>query len=98
MFFRTAAACLRGECCAMVKYCSVPQCTSSARERGVSFHNYPKDPKLKKKWMVKLRMGKRPTPSSTVCSKHFADSDFCYPPYAPLFGKFVTVFKRLANT
>lgn len=82
----------------MVKYCSVPQCTSSARERGVSFHNYPKDPKLKKKWMVKLRMGKRPTPSSTVCSKHFADSDFCYPPYAPLFGKFVTVFKRLANT
>nr|XP_037270213.1 THAP domain-containing protein 2-like [Rhipicephalus microplus] len=70
----------------MVRYCSVPQCTSYATERGVSFHIYPKDPKLKKKWIVKLGMGKRPTPSSTVCSKNFVDSDFCYPPCTPLLG------------
>lgn len=51
---------------------------SPSCEKGVSFHNSPKDSKLKKKWIVKLAEGKRPTPSLTVCRKLFADSDFCY--------------------
>ncbi|XP_040067970.1 uncharacterized protein LOC115318130 [Ixodes scapularis] len=70
----------------MVKYCSVPQCRSYATDPNVSFHIYPKEKQLRTEWLVKLRMGKLNSKSSTVCSKHFRDEDFVYAVGAKMFG------------
>ncbi|XP_077484099.1 uncharacterized protein LOC144094082 [Amblyomma americanum] len=67
----------------MVTYCSVPQC-KSRNEAGVSFHFYPKSSKMKKAWMIKLKMGKQPSASAVVCSKYFKEEDFVYPVYKTL--------------
>lgn len=71
----------------MVKYCSVPQCRSYATDPDISFHIYPKEKQLRKEWLVKLRMGKLNSKSSTVCSRHFRDEDFVYAVGAKMFGK-----------
>lgn len=43
----------------MVIYCSVPQCSSSLKTKNeFKFHNYPKDEKTKKRWLVAVRSGK----------------------------------------
>ncbi|KAK8787416.1 hypothetical protein V5799_022808 [Amblyomma americanum] len=36
---------------------------------------------MKKAWMIKLKMGKQPSASAVVCSKHFKKEDFVYPVY-----------------
>lgn len=58
-----------------VTYCCVPQCSQYASE-GISFHLFPKDPILRKKWESALRMGKAATNTMRVCSKHFNPKDF----------------------
>lgn len=70
----------------MVTYCSVPQCNTYHGEQGVSFYYYPTDKKLRKEWLIKLKMGKPNSRSSRVCSKHFTESDFVYPLGHTLFG------------
>uniref|UniRef100_A0A147BDZ2 THAP-type domain-containing protein n=1 Tax=Ixodes ricinus TaxID=34613 RepID=A0A147BDZ2_IXORI len=70
----------------MVTYCSVPQCNTYHGEQGVSFYYYPTDKKLRKEWLIKLKMGKPNTRSSRVCSKHFTESDFVYPLGHTVFG------------
>ncbi|XP_040078088.3 uncharacterized protein LOC120849882 [Ixodes scapularis] len=63
----------------MVVYCSVPQCNTYHGETGASFYYYPRDRKVRKEWLTKLKMGKTNSKSSRVCSKHFDESDFVYP-------------------
>lgn len=60
----------------MGRYCSVPQCRKYAFEEGVSFHHYPRDKKLTKRWVSKLKMGKKLTAHAMVCSRHFSADAF----------------------
>lgn len=57
------------------KYCCVPQC-STYGDTGISFHLFPKDKIMKKKWKTALRIGKPISPSMRVCSHHFQTSNF----------------------
>lgn len=63
-------------------YCCVPGCKSSSKkkEAGISFHEVPSDEELRQKW-IKVISRDNWTPNttscySTVCSRHFAASDF----------------------
>jgi len=48
----------------------------SPKKRGISFHKFPTDRSLKKKWEVVLRMAIKSSKTSLVCSEHFLISDF----------------------
>lgn len=50
---------------------------------------YPKPSRLKKAWLIKLKMGKPALKYALVCSKHFQEEDFVYPVYKVL-GKIDT--------
>uniref|UniRef100_A0A6B0V0L6 Putative dna transposase thap9 n=1 Tax=Ixodes ricinus TaxID=34613 RepID=A0A6B0V0L6_IXORI len=66
----------------MVRYCSVPGCKSYATNKGISFHRYPTDPILRRKWIDALKVGLFQSPSASVCSKHFKRDAFREPaPY-----------------
>ncbi|KAH7952020.1 hypothetical protein HPB52_016886 [Rhipicephalus sanguineus] len=56
--------------------CCVPQCTNRAVKDEISLHSFPLDARLKKEWVVKLRIGKPVTPPMKVCSAHFISEDF----------------------
>lgn len=60
----------------MVRYCSVPQCSTYCTELGVSYHYYPENAVNRKKWLATLRNDKEPSKHAMVCSKHFADDAF----------------------
>uniref|UniRef100_A0A3B1KED6 THAP domain-containing protein 1 n=1 Tax=Astyanax mexicanus TaxID=7994 RepID=A0A3B1KED6_ASTMX len=58
-------------------FCCVPQCAMSGKFNScVSFHHFPKDETLRKVWIRNVRREnlviKRTT---TVCSRHFIDTD-----------------------
>ncbi|XP_037135374.1 2-oxo-4-hydroxy-4-carboxy-5-ureidoimidazoline decarboxylase [Syngnathus acus] len=51
--------------------------TAEARARGISFHRFPKDKVLRKKWEKAVRRGGFNSNSSTMlCSEHFRPQDF----------------------
>ncbi|CAN7948573.1 unnamed protein product [Ixodes pacificus] len=56
--------------------CCVPQCTNCAVEGKISLHSFTLDKRLKKAWMIKLRIGKPVTVTMRVCSSHFTKEDF----------------------
>jgi len=58
--------------------CAVETCSMrSGRDKGVCMFRFPKDPKLKKTWVIKCRRENYVvTKHSKVCEKHFEDSDF----------------------
>ncbi|XP_053700964.1 zinc finger MYM-type protein 4-like [Synchiropus splendidus] len=58
-------------------HCCVPQCTASSRFNSfLSFHKFPKDPELKKLWVIKTRRDTKPgTKHGRVCSLHFPRGD-----------------------
>ncbi|PAA56261.1 hypothetical protein BOX15_Mlig025972g2 [Macrostomum lignano] len=59
-------------CCAAG--CSNNSAMSLAR---VSFHTFPKDKEIRKKWLIALRRKDfEPSPSTQVCSMHFEESCF----------------------
>jgi hypothetical protein len=63
----------------MVQYCIVYGCKNSGNEKGVSFHHFPKDEVLKKKWVARIRRGLCNKPISNtmrVCSSHFVQEDY----------------------
>ncbi|XP_030754586.1 THAP domain-containing protein 1-like [Sitophilus oryzae] len=62
----------------MVQSCSAYNCTERYKPgSGVSFHVFPDDPEIKKKWLVNMRRKNfTPTKYTRLCSKHFAPS--CY--------------------
>lgn len=62
-------------------HCCVPQCASSARFNSVlSFHTFPKDQELQKRWMAKIK-GQNLTimRHTRVCSRHFLTTDLIEP-------------------
>lgn len=62
-------------------HCCVPKCMASAKCNSVlSFHTFPKDGELRKKWMINIRRDKfSPTDASRVCSRHFTAADVIQP-------------------
>ncbi|KAI4873698.1 hypothetical protein NFI96_027449 [Prochilodus magdalenae] len=60
------------------EHCSVPLCSVSSRYNSVvSFHSFPEEETLRKKWLVKIRRENfTVTKHTKVCSTHFTESDF----------------------
>ncbi|XP_029994355.1 THAP domain-containing protein 2-like [Sphaeramia orbicularis] len=51
--------------------------TVQSRSRGITFHKFPKDKKLRRQWEVALRRrGFSASRSSVLCSDHFRPEDF----------------------
>ncbi|XP_037523632.2 uncharacterized protein LOC119400708 [Rhipicephalus sanguineus] len=69
------------------KMCCVPQCTRRAVKGEVSLHTFPSDNRVKKEWVVKLRIGKPVTETMRVCSAHFVPEDFFWGTTAPEIWK-----------
>ena len=61
----------------MPKSCAVYECSAtSENEKNRSFHQFPKDPKLRQAWIARIRRdGYNPSASSYVCSFHFSEED-----------------------
>ena len=65
------------ECCKMVSSCLMLGCTSSTSTKGLSFHRFPKDPKLKSLWVAATRRHKwEPTKWSRICGAHFSPNNY----------------------
>ncbi|XP_076876897.1 uncharacterized protein LOC143526126 [Brachyhypopomus gauderio] len=59
------------------EHCSVPLCSVSSRYNSVvSFHSFPEDETLRKKWLKIRRENFAVTKHTKVCSTHFTESDF----------------------
>ena len=61
----------------MVSSCLMLGCTSSTSTKGLSFHRFPKDPKLKSLWVAATRRHKwEPTKWSRICGAHFSPNNY----------------------
>ncbi|XP_072387136.1 THAP domain-containing protein 2-like [Diabrotica undecimpunctata] len=62
----------------MVLSCSALNCTQRQKTgTDISFHGFPKDSSLQKKWIIAIRRENfKPTKSSKICSKHFTADSF----------------------
>ncbi|KAM4735671.1 THAP domain-containing protein 6-like [Anableps anableps] len=65
----------------MPQHCAANFCsnrrTVDVRARGITFHKFPKDKDMRKKWEVSLRRkGFTASDSSVLCSEHFNQDDF----------------------
>ncbi|XP_045470797.1 THAP domain-containing protein 1-like [Harmonia axyridis] len=61
----------------MVNSCSAYNCTERFKKgSGISFFSFPSDSKLRSQWVLALKRNNfQPSKFSTLCSKHFIDSD-----------------------
>ncbi|KAJ4929939.1 hypothetical protein JOQ06_018955, partial [Pogonophryne albipinna] len=58
-------------------YCCANRRTIVNRGRGITFHKFPKDKDMRKKWEVALRReGFTASESSVICSEHFKQDEF----------------------
>lgn len=73
-------------------HCCVPLCTSSAKLSGtLSFHSFPSDVDLRKRWLVNIRRDDFcPTSNSKVCGKHFSSDQIIEPQTREAQKKLVT--------
>ncbi|KAL7826662.1 hypothetical protein AOLI_G00318710 [Acnodon oligacanthus] len=65
----------------MPQNCAAFQCMTrrsiQTREKGITFHKFPSDPVLKKKWELAVRRDSFiASPSTVLCSQHFTEDDF----------------------
>ncbi|CAH2314952.1 THAP domain-containing 6-like [Pelobates cultripes] len=65
----------------MPEHCAAYSCSNRRtipnRARGITFHKFPKDKDVRKKWEVALRReGFTASDSSVLCSQHFKQGDF----------------------
>ncbi|XP_034031425.1 THAP domain-containing protein 6 [Thalassophryne amazonica] len=65
----------------MPEHCAAYSCsnrrTATDRARGITFHKFPKDKYVRKKWEVALRReGFTASNSSVLCCEHFKQGDF----------------------
>ncbi|KAJ4920944.1 hypothetical protein JOQ06_023088, partial [Pogonophryne albipinna] len=65
----------------MPEHCAAYSCanrrTIANRGRGITFHKFPKDKDMRKKWEVALRReGFTASESSVICSEHFKQDEF----------------------
>ncbi|KAH6925028.1 hypothetical protein HPB50_027180 [Hyalomma asiaticum] len=48
---------------------------------GISFHAFPRDPKIRKLWVLAIKRDRwQPTSSSRLCSAHFTNEDYVHDP------------------
>lgn len=61
--------------------CCVPQCTASAKfNTFLSFHTFPKDKEIQKRWIVNIRWDHFTVTNQTrVCSRHSQSTDLIEP-------------------
>ncbi|KAM4744106.1 THAP domain-containing protein 6-like [Anableps anableps] len=53
------------------------RCTVQSRTSGITFHRFPKESGLRKRWVKALRRkGFSPNTSTRICSEHFKEEDF----------------------
>ncbi|XP_005808174.1 THAP domain-containing protein 6-like [Xiphophorus maculatus] len=53
------------------------RCTVQTRTSGVTFHRFPKETNLRKRWVKAIRRkGFSPNTSTRLCSEHFKQEDF----------------------
>uniref|UniRef100_A0AAQ4PZ14 THAP-type domain-containing protein n=1 Tax=Gasterosteus aculeatus aculeatus TaxID=481459 RepID=A0AAQ4PZ14_GASAC len=72
---RSSRRCRRPQHCAA--YFCANRRTIASRARGITFHKFPKDKRVRKKWEVALRRdGFTASDSSVLCCEHFKQSDF----------------------
>ncbi|XP_071061784.1 THAP domain-containing protein 6-like [Pseudochaenichthys georgianus] len=58
-------------------YCCANRRTIANRGRGITFHKFPKDKDMRKKWEVALRReGFTASESSVICSEHCKQDEF----------------------
>nr|XP_046256225.1 THAP domain-containing protein 6-like isoform X2 [Scatophagus argus] len=58
-------------------YCCTNRRTIENRARGITFHKFPKDKDIRKKWEVASRTERfTASDSSVLCSEHFKQADF----------------------
>ncbi|XP_015240684.1 PREDICTED: THAP domain-containing protein 6-like [Cyprinodon variegatus] len=51
--------------------------TTLSKHRGITFHQFPKDPGLRKAWILaSRRMDFKPSNNTVLCSEHFTEADF----------------------
>ncbi|KAM4599157.1 THAP domain-containing protein 6-like [Fundulus diaphanus] len=51
--------------------------TSLSRRRGITFHQFPKNPGLRKAWISAFRrLDFKPSNKTVLCSDHFTEADF----------------------
>lgn len=66
----------------MPGYCKVATCLNATGnpsirlEQGITFHRFPKNPKLKKLWILRCGQKKITAESARVCSEHFLKEDY----------------------
>lgn len=58
----------------MVRTCCIKSCEESCSSVNVSFHQFPKNPDLRKQWIERTNIEFFAT--ARVCSKHFSDDCF----------------------
>ncbi len=64
-------------------------CGKHRKDRSISFHRFPKDVALRKRWVAALRVKNLPdryAETGYVCSAHFTESDFKRDLRAELLG------------
>lgn len=65
----------------MCTTCSAVGCRNMPPMPGVSFHTFPKSPKLRRLWVLAMKRDCwQPTPSSRLCSAHFRNEDYVHDP------------------
>ncbi|KAK5893996.1 hypothetical protein CesoFtcFv8_010736 [Champsocephalus esox] len=58
-------------------YCCANRRTIATRGRGITFHKFPKDKDMRKKWEVALRReGFTASESSVICTSRFTSKDW----------------------
>ncbi|RVE49183.1 hypothetical protein evm_006190 [Chilo suppressalis] len=64
--------------CAIIT-CRIRSQSSNLSKGGISFHRFPKNPNICKKWIEATgRENWFPTRTSTICSKHFDENDYAF--------------------
>ncbi|XP_054876259.1 THAP domain-containing protein 3-like [Poeciliopsis prolifica] len=63
------------------EHCCVPQCSASSKYNGLlSFHGFPRDPALRRRWLQNIRREEmKLTQHSKVCSLHFSPDQLLRP-------------------
>ncbi|KFM75356.1 THAP domain-containing protein 3, partial [Stegodyphus mimosarum] len=67
-------------CCAYG--CSNNNIKYKCKENKISFHLFPKNEILRKKWILSIkRENFNPTHTTRICSEHFEEDCFTYQPF-----------------
>ena len=77
---------------AIMVHCVAFGCSNgekATKERGVSFHRFPRNDETRRKWVVALKLKKLPPHydrTGYVCSEHFREEDYQRDLQAELLG------------